>query len=396
MTVILHGGAGSWAIVATGGTNAGCGQAPQQVIVDLGQFCAGTEAGARSRRRPVASSVDELVAGASSRTPMASVDSKSGARFERVVIDGDAFVLKHVDHRDDWIMRQTGDVGCVPVLVWASGVLDLVPDSIDHTDGRRRARGDRGAVLMRDVGAALVPPGDEPLPLEQHLRILDHLAALHAGAWGWQDTVGLIPVANRYSFFGPAALACERDLGFPQPVARLAAEGWLRLESVAPEFAASLRPLRDAPWPLFDALAETPTAFLHGDTKLANLGSHPDGRTVLVDWSMCGAGPPLAEVAHQLALNDARTPVGFAKDATVDAYRAALERRGVDTGGWFERQLALCLVGVMLQLGWEKAFDETGVELAWWRDRTIDTTPRTRSVPEGSVEEVGLLAVILA
>ena len=45
VTVIVHGGAGSWAIVATGGTNAGCGQAPQQVIVDLGQFCAGTGGG---------------------------------------------------------------------------------------------------------------------------------------------------------------------------------------------------------------------------------------------------------------------------------------------------------------------------------------------------------------
>lgn len=42
VTVIVHGGAGSWSVVAQGGTNAGCGQAPQQVIVDLGQFCAGT------------------------------------------------------------------------------------------------------------------------------------------------------------------------------------------------------------------------------------------------------------------------------------------------------------------------------------------------------------------
>jgi hypothetical protein len=41
-TVVLHGSAGSWAIVASGGTDAGCGQAPQQVIVDLGQFCVGT------------------------------------------------------------------------------------------------------------------------------------------------------------------------------------------------------------------------------------------------------------------------------------------------------------------------------------------------------------------
>jgi hypothetical protein len=27
----------------------------------------------------------------------------------------------------------------------------------------------------------------------------------------------------------------------------------------------------------------------------------------------------------------------------------------------------------MLLLGWEKAFDETGIERAWWRAQTIDT-----------------------
>jgi len=42
VTVIVRGGAGSWSVVAQGGTSAGCGQAPQQVIVDLGQFCSGT------------------------------------------------------------------------------------------------------------------------------------------------------------------------------------------------------------------------------------------------------------------------------------------------------------------------------------------------------------------
>jgi hypothetical protein len=44
-TVIVHDAAGSWSVVAQGGTSAGCGQAPQQVIVDLGQFCAGTGGG---------------------------------------------------------------------------------------------------------------------------------------------------------------------------------------------------------------------------------------------------------------------------------------------------------------------------------------------------------------
>ena len=132
-------------------------------------------------------------------------------------------------------------------------------------------------------------------------------------------------------------------------------------------------PYEHAPWALFDALADTPTTFLHGDSKFTNLGVGPDGRTIGVDWSMSGSGPPLAEIVHSLALNHARIPPTHAKDSTVAMYRAALERHGVDTTSWFERQLALCLVGVMLQLGWEKAFDETGVELAWWRDRTLDT-----------------------
>jgi hypothetical protein len=321
---------------------------------------------------PVAASVDELVAGASTRTPVTFDDSKSGARFELVVRDGERYVLKHVDHRDDWIMRQTGDIGCIPVLVWESGVLDLVPDRIDHATVGAAREGGRGAVLMRDVGAWLTPPGDAPIAPERHVQFLDDLALLHAATWGWRDAVGLLPLANRYSFFGPDALSCEATLGFPQPVPRLARDGWRRLDHASPELAAALRPLRRAPWPLLDALAETPVCFLHGDTKLANLGAEADGRTIFVDWAQSGSGPPLAEVAHGLALNRARIPRELARDATVDAYRRALERHGVDTTDWFERQLALCLVGVMLQLGWEKAFDETGQELAWWRDRTID------------------------
>jgi hypothetical protein len=325
------------------------------------------------RPRPVAASVDDLVAGASSRVPMAVEDSRSGARFERVVIDDEPFVLKHVDHRDDWIMRQTGDVGCVPVRIWEAGVFDLLPPCIDHATVGAARDGGHGAVLMRDVGGSLVPAGDAPLTPDEHLRFLDHLAALHAAAWGWRDDVGLVPVANRYSFFSPAAMDCEAALGFPQAVPGIAVDGWRRLDEASPELAAALRPLRHAPWPLFDALADTPSALLHGDTKFTNTGTGPDGRTILVDWSMTGAGPPVAEITHSLALNRARIPAAQARDATVDAYRAALERHGVDTAPWFERQLALCLVGVMLQLGWEKAFDETGEELAWWRDRTVDT-----------------------
>ena len=66
---------------------------------------------------------------------------------ERVVIDGERFVLKQVHPDVDWTMRGFGDLGCRPVEVWTSGVLDAVPATIDH------------AV----VGAAAIPPaGRDP------------------------------------------------------------------------------------------------------------------------------------------------------------------------------------------------------------------------------------------
>jgi hypothetical protein len=321
-------------------------------------------------RRPLATSVDALVAGAQRRAPLQSVDSKSGARFERVERDGDVFVLKHIDRRDDWIMRQTGDLGCVPILVWESGIFDLLPDCIDHTTVGAAREESGGAVLMRLVDG-MVPPDGTPLPLDQHLRFLDHLAQCHAATLGWRDRIGLIPLANRYSFFGPDALDCEAARPDPHPVPLIALEGWQRLPAVAPELDALLEPLRRAPWELFDALGRTPCAFLHGDWKAANLGSAADRRTLLVDWSMCGEGPPIAELMHYLALNIGRFPPRHTKDDAIATYREALVRHGVDVAPWWDEQLALCTIGVMLQLAWEKAYDETGAELAWWRERTL-------------------------
>ena len=202
-------------------------------------------------RRPLAPTVDDLIARATSREPMESADSKSGARFERVTVDGEPFVLKHVDLELDWIARQTGDIGCWPVIVWEAGIVDLAPDVIDHTIvGAARTR-TGGAVLMRDVGDYMVPSDDSSVALDLHLELLDRLAAFHAACWGWQDTIGLCPLSNRYSFFGPEALACEAALGFPEPVPRLAAEGWDLLTTVAPGTDRALAPLRLAPWPLF-------------------------------------------------------------------------------------------------------------------------------------------------
>jgi hypothetical protein len=322
---------------------------------------------------PVAASLDELLAGATSRTPMTAPDAKSGATFERVEIDGARYVVKYVGWELDWIARAHGDLGPASVRVWSSGLLDRLPPSIDHAYAGvvRTDRG--GALLLHDVGEHLVPPDDTRLSEADHLAFLDALAALHATFWDWIDDVGLTPLGNRFLMFSPWMLEVEAARGFPAAVPLIARDGWARLRDVAPEMSAVLDPLTRDPSPLVDALAGTPSTLVHGDVKLGNLGRRPDGTVVLIDWALPGQGVAGMEIAYYVAINRARVPESFTRERTMAAYRAALERHGVATSPWWERQLALGLLGMMVLLGWEKALGPPD-DLAWWEARVLEAT----------------------
>ena len=51
------------------------------------------------------------------------------------------------------------------------------------------------------------------------------------------------------------------------------------------------------------------------------------------------------------------------------AYRTSLERRGVATTPWWDRQLELALLGAFVQLGWSKTANPA--ELAWWTTQVV-------------------------
>jgi hypothetical protein len=300
-------------------------------------------------------------------------DGKSAATLDRVQLAGAPYIVKKVAFAGDWLMQAIGDRDGAAVKAWAAGVMDRLPACIDHaTVAMECTRTDHGAVItivMRDVGPWLVPEGDTPVPLEQHRRFLDHMAALHAEFWGWTDDIGLIPLFDRYSIMTPARIEAAAKASPEAVVPPLVLDGWRRLPDRAPSMAKTLFALHADPSPLVRAVEGTPTAFLHGDWKIANLGTGPDDRTILVDWSFPGAGPPCAELAHYLALNRARMPES--KEAAITAYREALERRGIDTAPWWDRQLALSLLGIVVALGWEKALGDDD-ELHWWEARVAE------------------------
>jgi Phosphotransferase enzyme family len=324
-----------------------------------------------------AGQLQELLATAASRQGVRPYDARAGAAYERVTIGGDAYFVKRLSPASDWIMRVTGDHVHRPYLVWQAGIMDRAPGCIDHTvvamevDGT----GDRTVLtmLMRDVGGFLVPPGDTVVPPGQHENFITHMAALSAAFWGWDDDIGLTTMAQRLRFFAPDNIAAELDTAEVPPPIAAAAAGWKALPERSPLLAGMARLIHARPEILTEPLAATPRTFLHGDWKMGNLGAHLDGRTILLDWAYPGAGPVCWDLCWYLALNQARLPEP--KEAVIGRFQAALEERGIDTGGWWERQLDLCTIGIMATFGWEKALGDAD-ELAWWQDRVAGAAAR--------------------
>ena len=318
----------------------------------------------------VANSVDtieKLVAGAKDRRSVRSSDAKSGADFELLTILGRSCFLKVLDTESDWIMRVTGNTDHWEHKVWRAGLYHHFPDVIDHTIIAMALDTTGGStrlgILMDDVSGSLVPSGDEVVAVETHDGFVHHMAQLHAEFWGWRDTVGLCPMANRVRFFCPDIIAPELLADdIPGPI-RAADVGWTSLARLDPELVSFLGGIHEDPTALVDALAETPATFVTGDWKMGNLGRHADGRTILVDQAYPGEAPGLYDLLWYVALNRQRLPVS--KEATIDTYRAELEAAGIDTGSWFERQLGLSTIAVMATFGWEKALGDAD-ELAWW------------------------------
>ncbi|MDT7553754.1 MAG: hypothetical protein QOI16_2290 [Pseudonocardiales bacterium] len=322
----------------------------------------------------IAPTLDELVADATDRVAVRPADAKSGAYFETLRIDGVPHFLKVTSAADDWIMRVTGNDSNWEFRAWQAGLYAEMPPVIDHTVvgmalEDAAAPAPRLSILMTDCAADLVPFGDDPVPVLHHAGWIDHMAAAHAHFLGWRDPLGLQDLSRRWLFFAPETIAPELEVrDVPGPIA-VAHQGWGLLPERAPRLHELVTTIHREPDALSAALRTTPLTFVAGDWKLGNVGRRPDGRTVLLDWSYPGEAPPTWDLTWYLALNRARLPES--KEATITRYRERLEHHGVDTTGWWDRQLGLSFVGMAAVFAWEKAVGDAG-ELEWWERAALD------------------------
>jgi hypothetical protein len=325
---------------------------------------------------PDTGNLAELLATATRREPVAGAPGKSGAILERLEIGGQPYILKHLDLAGDWTMRASGSLRGAPLELWERGILDRLPGCLNQpivAAGEQASTGSAPSggcvILMHDVSRWLVPVTDDPIPLGQHERFLAHMAALHAAFWDCGPEVDVVPIMHRYLELSPWMAEAETAVGSEHLVPQLVAKGWPMLADIAPDAAAVAGPLALNPGPLVEALATTPQTFVHSNWKLDNLGTDDAGRTVLLDWEQPGRGPALSDLAWYLAINCRRLPQS--KEESITGYRAALEACGIDTEPWWDHQLALSLLGALVQFGWEKALGGYDEELAWWEAQAV-------------------------
>ena len=276
-------------------------------------------------------SVEEILDAATDVEPLTTA-GVSGARLERIHVDGTPLVVKRLDPAADWTMRALGDLSCYTVELWERGILDRLPACIAQPvvaagpDPTRPPGSRRVALVMEDISAWLLADEDAA-DLRGAERAVPHSHGRAAGV-----LLGRRPRARRHSSHAPLpdALAVDRDrrggagLGARRTTADRPGLG-------APRRGRTPRgrgrgPAGVGPGSVGggagDDAADVPARRLEAvQPRRRRRGPHHPAR--LGD---AGAGTRDRRVAWYLAINCRRLPVS--KDACIAIYRNALESSG--------------------------------------------------------------------
>jgi len=118
----------------------------------------------------------------------------SGATLQRISLsNGDLFanaILKHIDPRTNWLMRAAGDTQGREIAFTQSDLWARMPQDIRvPVLGVARLEDGGGALVMPDLTPVIYPASLCYEPADEHMvvRIIDHLAAMHAAFWEFPE-----------------------------------------------------------------------------------------------------------------------------------------------------------------------------------------------------------------
>jgi len=300
--------------------------------------------------------------------------------------DGSRYVVKRVSREWDWIMHATGDRYGRTATLWQHGLLDRLPEEIEHAVVAGAVDGMGRAILMRDVTETLLLD-DEPISEEDNETILDAMAALHVAFWEdpillHHPSLNLCTPEQAFRFSSPE-MARQVFAVCPNEVLEMVIEGWRLLPTyVEADVAELLRSLARDPSPLCNALARFPRTLVHNDMRVGNLGvTHGESpRLLLLDLMRAAATVGTIDLAWYLAANHRELLIP--KEAVIGMYKQRLAQRlgnRFDESGW-QPQLELSLLAGFLQIVCFRAWFATYAEneqlriwhqaqFPWWSEQ---------------------------
>jgi hypothetical protein len=292
----------------------------------------------------------------------------SGNTLEQLTLaDGRRLVAKRIVPGTNWIDRHTRDEGR-EALLFTSGVLSRLPETIDHAVVAAVPDGDAWWVVMRDVSDSLLPD-ERRLTREEHRRML----AAANGMWEefWDEPVPhLCTLRDCLQLFSPAISEAERD-GFDLLPKQYEVFWEAFAEAADRDVAEAVLALVEDPGPLVAALDARGSTLVHADIRDEQIGLEGD-RLVLLDWGRATQAHPVLDFAWSLCHNGWR--IDAHHDELVDDFRRA---RG-DADDPYAVDLGV-IAGLVLY-GWVFGHSATyhpdpeerdwgRGELAWWVPR---------------------------
>lgn len=261
------------------------------------------------------------------------------------------------------MMNTTDDRYGRTTTLWQYGILDRLPQEIEHAVVACAVDGTGRAILMRDVTETSLPGGDQPISEEDNELILDAMAALHAAFW--EDPALDNPALNLCTpeqTFSCASQEMARQVWMvcPNEVLEMVIEGWNLLPTyVEADVAELLRSLARDPSPLCNALARFPQTLVHSDMHVPNLGvvHGASSRLLLLDWMRAAVTVPAIDLAWYLI--SIPYELFLLKETLIDIYKQRLAQRignRFDESGW-QPQLELgFLAGFLVTAGFKAWF----------------------------------------
>jgi hypothetical protein len=298
----------------------------------------------------------------------------SGNALERVVLaDGRVLIAKRIVPGADWIGRASADPGREGLL-FTSGVLDRLPDAIDHAIVAAARDGDAWWLVMRDASDELLDD-HSIVPREANRRLLAAVNEMWETFWGEQVEF-LAPQALRLQMAAPSHGRRERD-GVDLLPKQLEVAWEAFAEAVDPDVAGVVLALVEDAAPLAAALDAHGTTLLHGDIRDEQIGL-AGGRLVLLDWGLATQGHPVVDYAWHLMHSAWR--IDATHDQLWEDFRAARGERDDPLAVELGTIAGLVMYGWIL--GHSAVIHPDPAERTWARTELDWWVPRARRALE--------------